>query len=165
MNLNTTPVQNFELERYLGTWYEIARFPHSFEKNLIGVKANYSRREDGKIAVVNSGYINSFDGQFKTITGKAKTTADINSGHLKVSFFLFFYGDYKIMELDTLHYKYALVGSSSEKYLWILSKTPILPEETYEMLVEKAKSRGYNTDKLIRVEQKPLPKIERRETI
>jgi apolipoprotein D and lipocalin family protein len=154
--METTPVENFELERYLGTWYEIARFPHSFEKDLTGVTAAYSLRDDGKIQVVNSGYKKSLDGEFSTITGKAKVAGDITTGHLKVSFFWFFYADYKILELDTLNYTYALVGSSSDKYLWILSRTPMLPEETYQLLLKKAQSLGYDLNKLQRVEQKPV---------
>ena len=152
--VNNNPVKNFELARYLGTWYEIARFPHSFEKDLCGVTATYSLRNDGKIRVVNSGYKDSLNGKFKTIEGKAKTTDNAGNGHLKVSFFLFFYADYYILELDTTNYEYALVGSSSPKYLWILCRNPEMPEETYLKLVDLAKERGYAIQNLIRVEQK-----------
>ena len=165
MHIDNTPVKNFELSRYLGTWYEIARYPHSFEKNLVGVTATYSMREDGKIKVVNSGYELTLTGKFKTITGKAKVADDPATGHLKVSFFLFFYGDYRIIELDTADYKYAIVGSRSDKYLWILSRTPVLPKETVDMLLEKIKAKGYSVDKLIWVNQKPLIKFKEGKTI
>ena len=163
--IDNSPVSSFELTRYLGTWYEIARFPHSFEKDLVGVTAAYLLREDGKIKVVNSGYKESFDGKFKTIEGKAKVADITGAGHLKVSFFLFFYADYYVLDLDTVNYEYALVGSSSPNYLWILCRRPYMPVETYNMLVEKAKERGYAVQKLIRVEQKPLREYEEGKTI
>jgi lipocalin len=153
-NIETSTVENFELNRYLGTWYEIARFQNSFEKDLVGVTAKYSLRDDGKIKVVNSGYKDSFSGKYKTITGKAKVPDKSNPAKLKVSFFLFFYGDYYVLELDTVNYGYALVGSSSENYLWILSRTPSLPAEIYDMLVSKARDRGYNVSLLYKVPQK-----------
>ncbi len=163
--VDNKPVTNFNVNKYLGTWYEIARFPHSFEKDLIGVTANYSIRSDGKIKVVNAGYKESFDGKYKNIEGKAKIAGSSDIGHLKVSFFLFFYADYYVMELDTLNYEYALVGSNSPKYLWILGRTPQMPEKTYEMLVQKAIQKGYDVDKLIKIEQKSLRKFKEGKTI
>lgn len=151
--IDTSVVTDFDLTRYLGTWYEIARFQNSFEKDLVGVTANYSIRGDGKIKVVNSGYKDTFSGKFKTITGKAKIPDPENPARLKVSFFLFFYADYYVLELDTDNYGYALVGSSSEDYLWILSRTASLPEEIYTMLVEKARNRGYDVTGLYKVPQ------------
>lgn len=153
MSIDPQPVDSFELDKYLGTWYEIARFPHRFEKNLIGVTATYSLRDDGKISVVNNGFKKTFDGKFSSITGKAKPAGDVNIGHLKVSFFLFFYADYKILVLDP-EYEYALVGSNSPNFLWILCRTPEMPEDQYTYLVNEAKKRGYDIEKLIRVEQK-----------
>jgi len=163
--INSTPSENFELDRYLGTWYEIARFPHSFEKGLVGVTAKYSKMENGKIKVVNSGFRETLTGKFKKAEGKAKFAGPENIGHLKVSFFLFFYADYYILELDTQNYEYALVGSSSSKYLWILARNPRIPEGIYQMLLEKAKERGYQPDNLIKVEQKPLKAFEEGKTI
>jgi len=151
--LDLKPVDNFELERYLGTWYEIARFQHSFEKDLVGVTAEYSLRNDGKIKVVNSGYKDSLSGKYKSITGKARIPDPLKPAHLQVSFFLFFYSDYYVLEVDTLHYGYALVGSSSENYLWILSRTPFLPDEIYNMLTSKASERGYDVGRLYKVPQ------------
>lgn len=150
-NLDTSTVQQFDLEKYLGTWYEIARFDHRFERGLVGVTATYEKRADGKIKVLNQGYKNSFDGKLKTASGKAKTTA--NPGHLKVSFFWFFYTDYFVMELGE-NYEWALVGSSSDDYLWILSRTPQLEEKVKNHILGKAAQRGYSISKLIWVEQK-----------
>lgn len=153
LSINKSTVKNFELEKYLGKWYEIARFQHCFEKDLVGVTANYSLREDGKIAVINKGYKNTLDGKLKKATGKARIP-DPNEAKLEVSFFWIFYADYYILELDTVDYQYALVGSSSDNYLWILSRTPQMNEDTYNELVASAKERGYATVELFKVPQK-----------
>jgi apolipoprotein D and lipocalin family protein len=142
----------FELEKYLGTWYEIARFDHNFERGLQGVTASYSLLENGMIKVVNQGYKNSLKGEPKKAIGKAKIPDKNDLRKLKVSFFWFFYADYFILELDS-DYKYAVIGSSSDKYLWILSRTPQLDTETYQNILNKIESRGYSTKKLIKVEQ------------
>ncbi|MDA3879997.1 MAG: lipocalin family protein [Prolixibacteraceae bacterium] len=139
----------FELEEYLGAWYEIARFDHKFERGLEQVTATYSMRTDGKIKVLNQGYK---DGKLKKAEGKAKLAAPDTPRRLKVSFFLFFYAPYNILELDE-DYTYALIGSETEDYLWILSRTPQMDDETYQMLLENAKKRGYDTSKLIEVKQ------------
>jgi len=149
--MNQPGIETFDLQRYLGKWYEIARYDHRFERGLEGVTATYSLRDDGKIKVVNAGYKNSLDGKYKEAAGKAKTT-DV-PGRLKVSFFWFFYADYIILELDE-DYRWALIGSSSDKYLWILSRTPQLDEQTREHILTKARERGYDTSKLIWVQQK-----------
>ena len=151
--INHQPVTNFNLEQYLGTWYEIARFPHRFEKDLVGVTATYKKRKDGKIEVLNSGYKDRLDGRHKTARGKAKFAGDSGTGHLKVSFFLFFYADYFVMELDP-DYQWALVGSSSPNYLWVLSRKPQMEEALYQSILAKAADRGYDLDKLHRVPQK-----------
>ncbi|MCF8358748.1 MAG: lipocalin family protein [Prolixibacteraceae bacterium] len=141
----------FELEKYLGTWYEIARFDHSFERNMQGVTATYSLRPDGKIKVLNQGYKKGFDEKQSKAVGKAKLAAPDTPRNLKVSFFLFFYAPYNILELNK-EYTYALIGSNTDDYLWILSRTPKMDEATYNMLVENAKERGYDMSKLIKVE-------------
>lgn len=151
--IDTKTVAKVELEKFLGTWYEIARFQHSFEKNLVGVTATYSLRKDGKIKVINKGYKNSLNGILSIAEGKAKIP-DVNvPGKLKVSFFWIFYGDYYILELDSVNYQWALIGSSSDKYLWILGRTAQMDDNIYQMLVDKAKLRGYNTNNLIKVLQ------------
>jgi apolipoprotein D and lipocalin family protein len=155
MNPDQTITQNFnfELEKYLGTWYEIARFDHPFERNLQGVTATYSLKPDGKIKVLNQGYKKSLSGKLKTATGKAKQTGPATPRNLLVSFFLNFYGSYNILELDA-NYQYVLIGSGSPEYLWILSRTPKLDPAIYEQLLKRASERGYDTSKIILVDQK-----------
>ena len=152
-NMDLSTVKQLELERYMGAWYEIARFDHSFERGLVGVTATYELRPDGKITVINAGYKNSFDGKYKTAKGKAKQPNSNEPGKLKVAFFLFFYAGYFILELDE-NYQWVLIGSSSDKYLWILSRTPSLEKKTLDYILKNASERGYDTDKLIWVEQK-----------
>ncbi len=139
---------DLQLDKYLGDWYEIARFDHKFERGLNFCKANYSIREDGKIQVLNTGIKN---GKPKESKGKAKFTD--NPRILRVSFFGPFYGDYRIMLLDP-DYQWVLVGGSSEKYLWIMSRTPHLTEEVKATILAEATRRGYDIEKLIWVEQK-----------
>ncbi|HKJ42124.1 MAG TPA: lipocalin family protein [Sunxiuqinia sp.] len=152
--IDKTTVPELDLNKYAGTWHEIARFPHSFEKNLVGVIATYKLRDDGKIDVINAGYKNSLDGKYKEAKGVAKRPNPNEPGKLKVSFFLFFYADYNVLDLDTANYQYALIGSSTPNYLWILSRTPHMDESTYNRLVQVAKDRGYDTSKLYKVPQK-----------
>ena len=152
--IDNTVVKELDIQKYLGKWYEIARFDHSFERGLVGVTAEYSMRDDGKIKVVNSGYKNSLDGKFSQAVGKAKIPDPINEpAKLKVSFFLFFYGDYYVMELDK-EYQWVLIGSNSDAYLWILSRKPQIEKELYNELLDKLQIRGYDISKLIMVEQK-----------
>jgi len=154
--LDKIVVKELDLQKYLGTWYEIARYDHRFERGLVGVTATYSMRNDGKIKVVNSGYKKSLDGQFSQAVGKAKIPDPVNNpAKLKVSFFWFFYGDYFVLDLDK-DYHWALIGSSSDKYLWILSRKPQMEKELYDKLLDKLQKRGYDISKLIKVEQKKL---------
>lgn len=144
------PVEGFNLERYLGTWYEIARFDHSFERGLVKVTAEYSLREDGNIRVLNRGYDPIRD-KWKDAEGKAKFKGDENTGWLQVSFFGPFYADYIIHELEEVDYSYALVSGPNTSYLWILSRTPVIDKEVYNRLLETAEARGFDTSKLIPV--------------
>lgn len=154
--IDKTVVKELDLQKYLGTWYEIARYNHRFERGLVGVAANYSIREDGKIKVLNSGYKKRLDGRFKQAEGKAYLPdPEFEPGKLKVSFFWNFYGDYLVLDLDE-NYQWVIVGSSSDKYLWILSRTPQLDQDLYNELLDKIKLRGYDISQLIKVEQKPL---------
>ena len=150
--IDKTTISTFDLNRYLGNWYELARFNHSFEKGLEGVTANYSFRKDGKIKVINQGYKGSLQGKKSTAIGKAKLNPNGKPGQLKVSFFLFFYGDYFILELEP-NYQWAIIGSSSDTFLWILSRTPKVSPEVKAHLTDLAKKRGYKVDRLIWVEQ------------
>ena len=148
-SINTTTVDNLDLKRYMGRWYEIARYDHRFERNMERCEAFYAIEPDGKIAVRNSG-IDAKTGMLRITDGKAKLGK--KPGQLRVSFFLFFYSDYNILALGE-DYDWALVGSKSPKYLWILSRTPSLPEHTIEHILAIARERGYDTDNLIWVRQ------------
>ena len=148
--LNTSTVKQLDLKRFMGKWYEIARYDHRFEKGMTHVTAEYSMLPDGKIKVVNRGIK---DRKSKEITGKAKQPDPIKyPGRLEVSFFLWFYSDYYIFELDK-DYQYAIIGSSSDKYLWILSRRPQLPETTLKRLLPNIQPRGYDLSKLVYVTQ------------
>jgi len=152
-NMDVLTVESLDLERYMGTWYEIARYDHSFERGLVGVTATYSLRSDGKITVINQGYSKTLNGKLKRARGKAKQPDPGNPGKLKVSFFLFFYADYFVLELDK-EYRWAVIGSSSDNYLWILSRTPVMDKELINNILKKIENRGYDTDRLIWVRQK-----------
>ena len=145
--VDNAPVAALDLSRYLGEWYEIARFDHSFERGVEQAKANYTQNADGTIKVVNSGIK---DGKLKTAIGKGKKTD--TPGLLRVSFFGPFYADYRVMLIDK-DYTYALVGSGSADYLWILSRTPGLPETVKAELLVEARRRGYDTGEFIWVRQ------------
>jgi lipocalin len=142
--------KNFDIEKYMGRWYEVARFDHWFERGLSHVKTTYTLEDDGKVRVENSGV--RPDGKIKTVIGRAKMADDGNPMHLRVSFFLWFYSDYNILDIDP-EYRYVLIGSSSDSYLWILSRTPSLPADVKERLLNTARENGYDTSRLIWVEQ------------
>ena len=149
-----TPVTGFSLEKYLGTWYEIARMPFSYEKGLNDITATYALRDDGKVSVVNRGI--KENGKESVARGKAKFGAAKDTGYLRVSFFLWFYGDYIITDLDSA-YQYAMVASPP-KYFWILSRTPLLDSAEVNRLVGRAASFGYDISKVIMTPQgRPAP--------
>ena len=145
--LDNSTVKSVDLNRYLGSWFEIAKYDHYFERDLDYAMARYTLRDDGKIDVLNTGIK---DGRAKDAKGIAKTT-DV-PGLLRVSFFGPFFGDYRIMMLDE-DYQYVLVGGSTDKYLWILSRTPQLDDATLSLILAEADRRGYDTSKLIWVKQ------------
>ena len=148
-------VDGFELDRYLGTWYEIARLDHRFERGLSNVTAEYSLRDDGGVAVLNRGY-RADKGEWDEASGKAYFIGDADVGQLKVSFFGPFYGGYNIIELDKDDYRYSLVAGPDRSYLWLLARSPDLDEATVERLVAKAAELGFPTDELIYVEHASL---------
>jgi len=143
-------VRDFSLEQYAGTWYEIARFPHSFEEGLQSVSATYTLREDGGVRVVNRGY-DTAAGRWKSVEGYAVPADDPQVGVLDVTFFWPFYGTYKILELKGEPYSTALVTSGSYDYLWILARSPDPPEEQVRELKEKAREFGFDLSRLITV--------------
>ncbi len=150
------PVQGFELNRYLGRWYEIARLDHSFERGLSHVTADYSMREDGGVRVLNRGYSEKKK-EWKTAEGKAYFVKGPNEGYLKVSFFGPFYGSYVIFELDEKNYQYAIISGPNKSYLWILAQTPELNSELKQKLISRATALGFDATKLVFPEQKQPP--------
>lgn len=149
MNAKTkSTVKDLDLKRYMGLWYEIARFENRFEKDLVAVTARYTFMPDGKIEVINSGRVKTLNGVLKSSKGKAKQPDPKRPGELKVSFFLWFYADYDILLLDQKNYSYALIGSNSDKYLWILSRTPRIDDGTLNFILNYARKLGYDTSKL-----------------
>ena len=146
-----TPVSDFELDRYLGKWYEIARLDHSFERGLSHISANYSLRDDGGVRVINQGF-DTEDGEWQQAEGKAYFVEGSDQGYLKVSFFGPFYGAYVVFELDKENYQYAFVSGPDTDYLWLLSRTPEVSSEVMEKFKSMSKERGFNTDELIYVE-------------
>jgi apolipoprotein D and lipocalin family protein len=153
---NIKPVKGFELQRYLGTWYEIARLDHSFERGLSHVTANYSLRDDGGVKVINRGY-SAEEKQWKTAEGKAYFVDQPDIGYLKVSFFGPFYGSYVVFELEKDNYGYALISGPDTDYFWILAREPQLDPELLQSLIAKAKTLGFDTDKLILVNHSNKP--------
>ena len=146
------PVEGFELNRYLGTWYEIARLDHSFERGLERVSAHYSLRDDGGVNVVNKGY-SAQENKWKQAEGKAYFVRAGNEGYLKVSFFGPFYGSYVIFELDKKNYSYAFVTGYDKSFLWLLSRTPSVDDSLMEKFIGDAKRLGFDVEALIVVEQ------------
>ena len=148
-----TTVPDVDIQRYTGKWYEIARLPNLFEKGLICITAEYSLRDDGKITVMNAGHKESEPAEVKSIRGKAWVPDKNEPGRLKVQFFWPFAAGYYIFHLDREHYQYALVGNPSRKFLWILAREPQMEEELYNELVEVARLKDFEVDKLIKVKQ------------
>ena len=144
------PVAGFDLQRYLGTWYEVARLDHSFERGLSRVTAEYSLREDGGVRVINRGF-NVQSGDWKEAKGRAYPIAGPDVVRLKVSFFGPFYGGYNVIALDQETYRWAMVCGPNRSYLWILARQPELEEHILERLIDRAAELGFATGDLIRV--------------
>ncbi|MCC5807738.1 MAG: lipocalin family protein [Opitutales bacterium] len=144
------PVTDFELVRYLGQWYEIARLDHRFERGLTDVRAEYSLRPDGSIRILNRGY-DPEKGEWREAEGRATPAGEAGEGRLGVSFFGPFRSAYNIIALDREHYRWAMVCGPNVNYLWILSREPTLPDEIYDALVDEARQLGFPVDDLIRV--------------
>lgn len=147
------PVDNFDANRYLGTWYEIARLDHRFERGLEQVSAHYSLNPDGSIKVINRGY-DPEQRQWQQAEGTAKFVGEPTIGQLKVSFFGPFYGGYNVLRLAP-DYRYALVSGPDRDYLWLLARTASLPEQDLKFLVAEAQRMGFATEQLIYVHHLP----------
>ncbi|CAA0111239.1 Outer membrane lipoprotein Blc [BD1-7 clade bacterium] len=159
------PVKDFSLPLYLGTWYEIARLDHSFERGMSHVTAEYSMRDDGGVRVINRGYLDKQQ-RWKEAEGKAYFVNNNDTGYLKVSFFGPFYGAYVVFDLepqivtstaDQKPYQLSYVSGPDTSYLWLLSRTPEVDDNVIEAFKQRAASLGFDANKLIRVDQS-LPK-------
>lgn len=147
-----TAVKGFDANRYLGTWYEIARLDHGFEKGMSHVSAEYGLRDDGSLTVLNKGF-DIKSGKWQVSEAKAKFIDTPDIGRLKVSFFGPFYGSYNIIELDQKNYSYAMVTGPKPNFFWILSRDKKLDPTVMQQLIQKAKAMGFKLEKLIYVDQ------------
>ena len=147
-----TPVTPFDVTRYAGKWFEVARLDHSFDRGLTDVSASYRLQPDGSVEVINRGFATD-KGEWKQADGKALFTGDANRASLKVSFFGPFYGGYHVIALDQQGYRWSMVIGPNRDYLWILARERQLPASVREQLVAQARQLGVAVDKLIWVEQ------------
>ncbi len=147
-------VPALDLQRYLGRWYEVARYQHGFEKTLVGATAEYALRDDGKVSVLNSGFKKTLDGKYTDVKAVAWRPDDAVPGALKVKFFGLFSSDYLVFGLDDVDYQWALVGNNNRNYLWFLSRTPEVAPELLETMKGMAEAQGYDLSKLYIVPQK-----------
>ena len=141
-----------DLNRYAGTWYEIARYPNSFQEGCVGSRATYTLRDDGKISVLNECYDKTFHGKIRSAKGKAWVIDKETNAKLKVSFFWPFSGDYWIIDLGK-NYEYAVIGHPKRKYLWILSRTREMEGEVYNTILSRLQEKHYDTSRLIKTMQ------------
>jgi len=149
-NMKPLETVNFvDINRYIGEWYEIARYEHRFQKGCVGSKATYSLRDDGKITVVNECFEKSFSDNIRSAKGKAWVVDKQSNAKLKVSFFWPFSGDYWVIDLGE-NYEYAVVGHPGRKYLWILSRTPEMDENVYNEILARLENQDYDTTKLFK---------------
>ena len=151
---NVEPVTGFELDRYLGDWYEIARLDHSFERGLEKITASYSMREDGGVRVLNRGFDVEKD-EWREAEGKAYFIGAADTGRLKVSFFGPFYGAYNVIALDGENYQWSMVAGPDYSYLWVLSRSPAMAPELMQDLLSQAADAGFATDEIILVSHDP----------
>ena len=145
---NITPVTSFQIERYLGKWYEIARLDHRFERGLTQISAEYSMRPDGGLKVLNRGYSKEKQ-EWSEAEGRGYFVQSPNEAYLKVSFFGPFFGSYIVFELYTVNYQYALISGPDKSYFWLLARTPTIDDNLKKKLIAKAAALGFDTTKLI----------------
>jgi apolipoprotein D and lipocalin family protein len=148
--LQTVP--RVEVDRYVGTWYEIASFPQSFQEGCTGTTATYKVRDDGELDVINRCHLDSLKGELDEAKGRARIVDSKTNAKLEVSFFRPFWGDYWVVELGD-DYQYAVVGHPSRDYLWILSRTPQMDDSLYKHLIVKLQASGYETQRLVKTLQ------------
>ncbi|WP_371185596.1 lipocalin family protein [Thalassotalea maritima] len=153
------PVDNFKLNKYLGTWYEIARLDHSFEHGLTNVTANYSLRGDGGVRVINRGF-NADEQIWEQAEGKAYFVDSTDQGYLKVSFFGPFYGSYVVFELEPVNYDYAFVSGPNLDYLWLLARSPEVSQTVKDKFEQMSKERGFDVSELIYVDHGVEPDVD-----
>ena len=146
-------VASVDLQRYLGTWYDVASFPQSFQEGCTGSTATYALRDDGEIDVINRCRKGSLDGEEDVAEGRARVVDAPTNAKLEVSFFRPFWGDYWVIDLGA-DYEYAVVGHPSRDYLWILSRTPTIDAAAYEGILERLRAQGYEVDRLVRTPQR-----------
>lgn len=146
-------VEHVEVARYMGTWYEIAKYPQRFERGLVGVTAVYALLPDGRVQVLNGGYKGDFNGRYRSAKGKAWVVDKSSNAKLKVSFFWPFAANYWILELGK-EYEYAVVGDPSRRYLWILSRTAQMDGAVYNDLLQRIKDKGFDISRLEKNPQK-----------
>ena len=154
LNAPLPVVENVELDRYTGRWYEIARYPNRFERGCVGVTADYTLRADGRITVVNTCFEGALDGPVRTIEGVARVVDPVTNAKLAVTFFPPFEGPYWILELGA-DYEYAVVGEPGRDFLWILSREPSLDPVLYEDILTRLPALGYDPNRLEFVPQAP----------
>lgn len=141
-------VDHVDLDRYLGTWYEIARYPAPFQEGCVATSATYSLREGGGIRVINRCLVETLDGELREAEGRAKIVDRDSNAKLKVTFFWPFYGDYWVLGLGEA-YDWALVGEPSRRYLWILSRTRQMDQDIYAEIVGRLPALGYDAQRLL----------------
>jgi apolipoprotein D and lipocalin family protein len=146
------PVARVDLQRYMGTWYEIASIPQSFQAGCMGTRATYTLKEGGEVEVINACRKPTTDGRLQRATGRARVVENTQGAQLKVSFFRPFWGDYWIVDLAD-DYSYAAVGSPGRDTLWILSRTPTLVDAVYDGILNRLRAKQYDVSRLVRTQQ------------
>ena len=143
--LETVP--HVDLEKYMGTWYEIASFPNSFQKDCTGTTAHYTLKPEGGVRVVNKCFIHKLDGEESIAKGFAEVVDEKTNSKLQVTFFWPFFGDYWIIDLDK-DYTYAVVGHPNREYLWILNRKPVMDQIIYDQIINRIQAKGFDIQKL-----------------
>lgn len=154
-NVDNTTIERLDVTRFMGKWYEIARYENRFERGMTHVTATYTPTSNGKLQVLNEGI--KFGKRYKSKGRAYLPDPDKLPGRLKVSFFLWFYSDYYILEFDQVESQYAVVGSSTPDYLWILYREPVMPDSLLINLLDRIQQRGYDTSKFLYIDQSSVP--------